>query len=97
MAKKTLEEYQIQEIARTVFLESSQEFVRRSEYDLHVSQKNAALDGLIKDIGVLQRAEEERQKDKKTMKFQLTGIALGFLFQFFIWAIVASNGFKVGN
>ena len=97
MAKKTLEEYQIQEIARTVFIESATDFVRRGEYDIHVSQKNAAVDGLMKDIGMLQKAEEERQKDKKTMKFQLTGIAIGFLFQFFIWAIVASNGFKVGN
>lgn len=97
MTKKTLEEYQIQEIARAVFRENAKEFVRHSEYDLHVSQKNAALDGLMKDIGMLQKAEEERQKDKKTMKFQLTGIAIGFLFQFFIWAIVASNGFKVGG
>lgn len=97
MPKKTLEEYQIQEIARTVFFEGATDFVRRAEYDIHVSQKNSAVDGLMKDIGVLQRAEEERQKDKKTMKFQLTGIAIGFLFQFFIWAVVASNGFSVGG
>ena len=97
MTKKTLEEYQIQEIARTVFLEGATDFVRRGEYDIHVSQKNAAVDGLIKDIGMLQKAEEERQKDKKTMKFQLTGVALGFVFQFVIWAVVASNGFKVGG
>ena len=97
MAKKTLEEYQIQEIARAVFLEGATDFVRRAEYDIHVSQKNTAIEALIRDIGILQKAEEERQKDKKTMKFQLSGIAIGFLFQFFIWAIVASNGFKVGN
>ena len=29
MTKKTLEEYQIQEIARTVFLEGASDFVRR--------------------------------------------------------------------
>lgn len=97
MSKKTLEEYQIQEIARAVFLEAAKEFVQRGEYDVHVLEKKSAINNLMKDIGSLQRAEEERQKDKKTMKFQLTGIALGFLFQFFIWAIVASNGFKVGN
>ena len=97
MAKKTLEEYQIQEIARAVFLEGATDFVRRAEYDIHVSQKNTAIEALIRDIGILQKAEEERQKDKKTMKFQLSGIAIGFLFQFFIWAIVASNGFKIGG
>ena len=97
MTKKTLEEYQIQEIARTVFSEGATDFARRAEYDIYVSQKNSAIGGLMRDIGMLQKAEEERQKDKKTMKFQLTGVAIGFVFQFFIWAIVASNGFKVGG
>ena len=50
MTKKTLEEYQIQEIARTVFLEGAQDFVRRAEYDIHVSQKNAVLDCIIKSM-----------------------------------------------
>lgn len=97
MTKKTLEEYQIQEIARSVFKESSGDFIHRGEYDLHVSDKGALIAGLTKDIGTLQKAEEERQKDKKTMKFQLTGVAIGFVFQFVIWAIVASNGFKIGS
>ncbi len=97
MTKKTLEEYQIQEIARTVFSEGATDFVRRAEYDIHVSQKDSAIEGLMRDIGMLQKAEEERQKDKKTMKFQLTGVAVGFAFQFVIWAVVASNGFKIGG
>lgn len=97
MTKKTLEEYQIQEIARAVFSEGAKDFVRRGEYDLHVSDKSAAIAGLTKDIGTLQKAEEERQKDKKTMKFQLTGVAIGFVFQFVIWAIVASNGFRISG
>lgn len=97
MTKKTLEEYQIQEIARSVFKESSGDFIHRGEYDLHVSKKDAMLTSLIDKISTLQKAEEERLKDKKTMKFQLTGVAIGFVFQFVIWAIVASNGFKIGG
>jgi hypothetical protein len=97
MTKKTLEEYQIQEIARSVFKESSGDFVHRGEYDLHVAEKSAMMTSLTRDIGTLQKAEEERLKDKKTMKFQLTGVAIGFVFQFIIWAIVASNGFKIGG
>jgi hypothetical protein len=38
MTKKTLEEYQIQEIARSVFKESSSDFIYRGEYDLHVAE-----------------------------------------------------------
>lgn len=97
MTKKTLEEYQIQEIARSVFKESSGEFIHRGEYDLHVAEKGAMLTSLARDIGTLQKAEEERLKDKKTMKFQLTGVAIGFVFQFVIWAIVASNGFRISG
>lgn len=97
MTKKTLEEYQIQEIARSVFKENSGDFIHRGEYDLHVSEKSAVVATLSKEIAALQKAEEERQKDKKTMKFQLTGVAIGFVFQFIIWAIVASNGFKIGS
>jgi hypothetical protein len=58
---------------------------------------SAMMTSLTRDIGTLQKAEEERLKDKKTMKFQFTGVAIGFVFQFIIWAIVASNGFKIGG
>ena len=53
MTKKTLVEYQIQEIARTVFVEGATDFVRRAEYDIHVSQNNSAIDSLMREIGML--------------------------------------------
>ncbi len=34
MTKKTLEEYQIQEIARTVFIENAKDFVRHQKQDI---------------------------------------------------------------
>lgn len=96
MTKKTLEEYQIQELAKAVFQEAATDFIRRGEYDVYITKNDNALVGIAKDIGTLQRAEEERVKDKKTYKYQFSGIALGFLLQFIVWAIVVSNGFKIG-
>lgn len=99
--KKTLEQYQIEEIASEVIDKRlgslSQNFVQRGEYDIYIVKNDNAVTSQGKEIGVLQAAETERQKDKKTVKYQIIGIALGFVAQFIVWAIVASNGFKVGG
>lgn len=100
-AKKTLEEYQIEETARRVAADlishAVKDLITRGEYDKYTITN----DNLIKSQGTaittLELAEQERIKDKKTVKYQITGIALGFVAQFIVWVIVASNGFKIGG
>ena len=99
--KKTLEEYQIQEIASAILesrlSEFSKNLVLRGEYDRYTINNDNNVASISKDVTTLQNKEDERQKDKKTLKFQITGIAIGFVFQFIVWAIAISNGFKVGG
>ncbi len=98
--KKTLEEYQIQEIAAEVVEKRLTDFgatvVTKSQFDTYALTTDNKITTQGKEITTLSNAEAERVKDRKTVKYQITGIAIGFIFQFVVWAVIASNGFKIG-
>lgn len=94
--KKTLEEYQIQDIAKTVFTEMSTDFVRRGEFDIYTTKNDAEIKDLGKRATTLENKDEERDKDKRAVRVQMIGLGLGVALNVIIWVIAASSGFKVG-
>lgn len=100
-SRKTLEEYQIADIAKAIVKEELAtvvpNLITRGEYDRYTLTNDNTVKSNASAITTLQNAETDRQKDKKTIKYQVTGIAIGFVFQFVVWAVIASNGFKIGG
>lgn len=99
--KKTLEEYQIQDIATEVvnkrILEVTKNFVQRAEYDTNKITTDNDIKNNTKSITTLETKDQERDKDKRAMRLQMIGLGMGVALNVIIWVIAASSGFRTGG